>query len=320
VKASQFNALFAENDDEPINSEGYPGVYTPLIGNGYLSHSKGVRSDTYFISGLFNGETTSPSHRARIPATFAVTINNSSTTGTLLDMQEATFYRRGNLTNMGDFYELRWYAHMTHKHLYVMEIEIYFNEDSDTENVIIDFSNNAGRPSDDINFKSEEVVVNGHSIDFKCGETLIPETSTSGSHTVCVASSRIRDPLIVSRKEGGRVFTYITAVYTSLESGSDASDIRNLALQGYEEATKLISQAQLRSQHVMSWASLWESGIEVMGDQRSDVAVAVNASWFAILSSVRDDWPHGLAPGGLTNYYNGHSFWDTEVCTSVFVI
>jgi hypothetical protein len=79
VKIAQQNALFAENDDERINAEGYPGMYTPLIGNGYLSHSKGVRSDTYFVSGVFNGETTSPSHRARIPATFAVTVDNSST-------------------------------------------------------------------------------------------------------------------------------------------------------------------------------------------------------------------------------------------------
>jgi trehalose/maltose hydrolase-like predicted phosphorylase len=45
---------------------------------------------------------------------------------------------------------------------------------------------------------------------------------------------------------------------------------------------------------------------------RPDVATAVNASFYAILSSVRDDWAYGLAPGGLTNYYNGHSFWDTE--------
>ena len=101
VKVENYNALFAENDDDHINLEGYPGIYTPLMGNGYLSHSKGVRSDTYFISGLFNGETTSPSHRARIPATFAVTVDNTSTTGTLLDMKEGTFYRRGNLTDGG---------------------------------------------------------------------------------------------------------------------------------------------------------------------------------------------------------------------------
>ena len=52
------------------------------------------------------------------------------------------------------------------------------------------------------------------------------------------------------------------------------------------------------------------TGIEISG--RPDVAKAVNASLYAVLSSVRDDWAHGLAPGGLTNYYNGHSFWDTE--------
>ena len=38
-------------------------------------------------------------------------------------------------------------------------------------------------------------------------------------------------------------------------------------------------------------------------------ALAANASLFAILSSLREEWAYGLAPGGLTNAYNGHSFW-----------
>lgn len=38
-------------------------------------------------------------------------------------------------------------------------------------------------------------------------------------------------------------------------------------------------------------------------------AVAANASVFALMSSVRSDWHYGLSPGGLTNGYNGHSFW-----------
>ena len=84
-----FDALFSENDDGIIGENGYPSSgYTPLMGNGYFSHTQGVRSDTYFIAGVYNNQSTSPSHRARIPATMAFTIPKSNTTGTLLQMKE----------------------------------------------------------------------------------------------------------------------------------------------------------------------------------------------------------------------------------------
>ncbi len=70
------NALYSESDLAPIQSNGYPGIYLPLIGNGYMSQDKGVRSDTMFVSGIFNNKTTSPSHRARIPASFAITVDD----------------------------------------------------------------------------------------------------------------------------------------------------------------------------------------------------------------------------------------------------
>jgi hypothetical protein len=37
--------------------------YMPLLGNGYLAQA--ADDDTVFVSGVFNGEATSPSHRAR---------------------------------------------------------------------------------------------------------------------------------------------------------------------------------------------------------------------------------------------------------------
>merc|ERR1712226_1193038 len=42
-------------------------------------------------------------------------------------------------------------------------------------------------------------------------------------------------------------------------------------------------------------------------------AVALNSSLYAILSSIRADGPaFSISPGGLTNGYNGHVFWDCE--------
>ena len=77
-----------------MQDNGYPGIYLPLIGNGYLAQDKGVRSDTMFVSGIFNNQTTSPSHRARIPAVYAIEIANGvSTDGALLDLEKGIYYR-----------------------------------------------------------------------------------------------------------------------------------------------------------------------------------------------------------------------------------
>jgi hypothetical protein len=102
AKVASFNAFFGANDDGVMNPEtGFPkDLYLPLIGNGYLAHAKGVRGDAMYVSGIFNGETTSPSHRARIPAELAVQIDGSTTTGCLLDVQD------GNDVVSGSFYQL----------------------------------------------------------------------------------------------------------------------------------------------------------------------------------------------------------------------
>ena len=215
---------------------------------------------------------------------------------------------------MGDWYELRWYAHMNFRHIYVMELEVHVVSDS----VTVQFSNNGGKDSEDIDFHTEELNIKEHLVVMSCGSTLEPETVDTKSVAVCMASSDIRSPVTVTREEDNKVFTYLTALYTSLDSEAEVEveDTRTQTVQEFTTAL-LMTPALLRRLHVRSWARLWESGVEVVSSREDSavaVAVAVNASWFAILSSVREDWAYGLAPGGLTNYYNGHSFWDTEVC------
>jgi trehalose/maltose hydrolase-like predicted phosphorylase len=62
----------------------------------------------------------------------------------------------------------------------------------------------------------------------------------------------------------------------------------------------------LLEEHVDGWRQLWENRIEVEGDVY--LASAVNASLYFILSSIREDWPHGLSPGGLASGgYHGHT-------------
>jgi trehalose/maltose hydrolase-like predicted phosphorylase len=68
------------------------------------------------------------------------------------------------------------------------------------------------------------------------------------------------------------------------------------------------SWAKSDAEHAAAWDEVWAGGIEVEGN--ATIAAAVNASLFAIVASLRADWPYGVSPGGLThNAYCGHSFW-----------
>lgn len=63
--------------------------------------------------------------------------------------------------------------------------------------------------------------------------------------------------------------------------------------------------AALMRQHQRGWAVQWSGGVEVQGN--ATVARAANASLYYIRSSVREDWPYSLSPGGLsTDAYHGH--------------
>jgi hypothetical protein len=281
-----------------------------LIGNGYLSHAKGVRSDYMYISGVFNGETTSPSHRAKIPATYAVTVDNSKTIGALLDVRQGSYHRRGYVSDTnGAWYELRWYAHREERGLYVLEVDVHNDlREAVTLQLRNAFFHGQYRSEDfqfDASFSSQGSI---------CGHTLIPETSGGPAHTVCVAQTLVPDALSVGADQPFASFSFVSAYRTSLDVDTTASaspvDAVRAAAEG-DLARAQAAAATLYATHVDGWRALWQrSNIHVEG--RPDVGQAVNASLFAIFSSVRDDWAYGLAPGGLTNYYNGHAFWDTE--------
>ena len=301
-KINSFNAFFGESDDGRLNTDGFPtNVYLPLMGNGYISHANGVRSDTMYISGVFNGETTSPSHRARLQAPLAVQVSNTTTTGILIDISTGTYHRRGTFdSDPSSWYELRWYPHRENRYIYVLEFEPHFT----TSTLPVHFEQNLGLPSVDFDMRAGVTIDNDAGL--SCGLTRIPETTGGPKIEVCAATTKIPSSLTLQALDSGNVITFISAYATSL----DATEVSQSCRERYRTAKSIAQKGQLYDGHVAAWAKLWTSGIEVSG--RPDVAKAVNASMFAILSSVREDWPYGLAPGGLTNYYNGHSFWDTE--------
>jgi protein-glucosylgalactosylhydroxylysine glucosidase len=265
-----------------------------------------------FISGIFNDEMTSPSHRARIPATFAIMVNNSQPIGVLMDVRSGSYHRRGYLTeSLTSWYELRWYAHRSERSLYVLELDVHneYNQDL-TINLVntvplfqsTDFTFNTQQRKKVLNTEASSI----------CGTTKIPETSNGPRHTVCITADTVPNQIIIKATEKVVTYNFLSAYRTSLDITTTTTEeaIQQASMEEYNKGKTLYENGQLYLTHIQAWDLLWQSGIEING--RPDVAIAVNASFYAILSSIRSDWAYGLAPGGLTNYYNGHSFWDTE--------
>jgi trehalose/maltose hydrolase-like predicted phosphorylase len=143
------------------------------------------------------------------------------------------------------------------------------------------------------------------------GSTLVAETNSSGLQAVCVLTTDLpaSGALAVSADEPFATAYFLTVVRTSIET-PDPADLVSAAQADFAQASALAAQGTLRSSHIAEWAeTVWPAGDET---DRFDVARAVNSSLYAIVSSFRVDRPFGLAPGGLTNGYNGHSFWDVE--------
>jgi protein-glucosylgalactosylhydroxylysine glucosidase len=131
-------------------------------------------------------------------------------------------------------------------------------------------------------------------------------TETASASAVVVAVVADAPPASLTLPPGG-VARFMASFCTSL----DESDPVAAATAAYVDAMGVERRA-LWAAHAAEWAQLWSSGVDVDGG-RLDVARAINASLYYILSSIRSDAPHSLSPGGLaSNSYNGHTFWDTE--------
>ena len=84
----------------------------------------------------------------------------------------------------------------------------------------------------------------------------------------------------------------IAVVATSLHSSQPEKE----ALAAY--AATMPRAPGLYASHAAAWSSLWQSGLELSGGRR-DAAVAINASLYYLLSSVRHGAAVYLSPGGL---------------------
>eukprot|EP01114_Cavostelium_apophysatum_P022690 TRINITY_DN8295_c0_g1_i1.p1 TRINITY_DN8295_c0_g1~~TRINITY_DN8295_c0_g1_i1.p1 ORF type:complete len:699 (+),score=116.92 TRINITY_DN8295_c0_g1_i1:246-2342(+) len=265
------------------------------VGNGYIATVIG--SDTQYIAGVYNGlNSVTPSHRARIPATTAITINNMDAYGSALDLERGIFYRR---SWSGECVaEQRWYAHRSLRNLLVHEIEVSSGSSS---KCVVELSSEPGAPSQDFrfsNYTSDNYV-------FTQGQIRITEEMNSSRVGVAYVSTLVPSEIVVVGKNLQKTSYFFTTTYTTLETDDPLTAC--LALMKLAEG----EQETLLAGHISAWYDLWSSRIEVSGDL--PLAQAINSSLYYILSSVRADWEYAPSPGGLaSNGYNGHAFWDSE--------
>ncbi|MCM1292602.1 MAG: glycoside hydrolase family 65 protein [Bacteroides sp.] len=115
------------------------------------------------------------------------------------------------------------------------------------------------------------------------------------------------DSLSIVLKTGQRASMYaVGAVCSSVEFSDPYNEADRQVIyalhQGYD---------RLLRQHNGAWHKLWQSRVEIDGDD--DLSRLVNASLYNLYSSIRAGSRRSIAPMGLTSdKYYGHIFWDAD--------
>lgn len=270
------------------------------ISNGYVGWR--LDSNIMYVAGVFNGPNgtfKSPSHRAAVTAPLNLRLAGElSANGSALDLRGAVYRRRSARL------EQRWYAHRARRHLLVHELQ---NLGADNAAATLTGGVAAGITKKDIKFALSAANVTRPDgtrveVDVMVGATRVTESPSASKVTVAVVSTRVPRTAFVLTPGATRSF------YAVVRTSLDAADPKADAL---AEFAALPSASDLAASHADAWRALWSGGLEVEG--RPDVARAINASLYYILSSVRADTPFSLSPGGLpSNAYLGHAFWDCE--------
>lgn len=269
------------------------------MANGYLGTV--IMNDTVYISGVYNGQGANgiqgPSHRAVIPATLSISVANSVTIALGLDLKEAIVYRLGEITTADGTaqFQQRWFAHQTLPGLLVSTLEF-----TSVSGIVQISLNLTTLTSPDIAFSTEPGPTGSF---LMSGLTNYAEENFTKRTEVAVCTSDLPELLILTEPTN---YTFLAAYSTSL----DSSEPRLKAAELWTGSV-LLPIEQLLEGHVAAWAKLWQAGLEAEGNLT--VALALNSSLYYLLSSVRQDWPYGISPGGIpVDAYNGHVFWDSE--------
>ncbi|KAK9823243.1 hypothetical protein WJX72_001319 [[Myrmecia] bisecta] len=281
-------------------------LHFPPVGNGYLATVVG--SDTVYVAGVYNGRAAqqdTSTHRARIPAMAAFSINGLEPIELSLDLQRAVVKQHSRLADYDVSAVQSWYAHRARPSLLIHEAQF----STGAQAVDLSLQNHPGPPSPDFAITPPQPVSfpagDAANATLTVGLTTEPEQQFGPSVTVAIVTTVLPADFLLPRNTQRTVLS-ITAIRTSL----DAADPAQAALDDY--AAAWAQRDSLAAQHEAAWATLWQHSVEVEGDV--DLAQKVRSSWYYLLSSIRAEVPHSLSPGGLaTDGFGGHVFWDTEV-------
>lgn len=296
--------------------------YWPEVGNGFLATVPGWGS--LHVGGLYNGHC-GDTTKARFPSPAALSIDGGTAVAGGLDTLRGFFTRRWVLADGATEVEVRTWAHRTRKHVLVVDVSLVAGSYAAMNVTSLwdpaaptDVPGNgcAGRFSVDLAFGAPE----GSAPAVFSGATV--RASDAGEVPNVTVALDIVPPTIILSPSTPRV-RFLTAVATSIDfpgGAGSVADVAALARAEYASAASLSWDALLQ-EHVSAWAVLNLAGIDIApaSDDPADVAFAADiesharASTYYLFSSLRDDHPHGISPGGLASQnYQGAIFMDAD--------
>lgn len=269
----------------------------PSVGNGYLSHV--IDSPYLYIADVYNGEAVSknPTHRAAVPNVQAIKVGGKLIRSSL-DPRNGVFTRLYSAED-GCTITQAFYAHRTRRNILVQPILV--NNTLSSINQVISFSS-LQQPSNDLIL---------HKIDQHDSYKMTTYLTRQGEEpntpiaTIVVVTGFLEPYLCPGNALCA--LPIITSIFTSFESYHPERD----AVQEYLKARQEVLTKPFFEEHQQAWHNLWQGNIKVEGNPK--LANAVSSSLYYLLSSVREDVPFSISPGGLaTPLYNAHVFWDAE--------
>ena len=292
----------------------------PSVGNGFVSTIVG--SDDVYMAGVFNSrDSPQKSHRARLPSAhrLAVTMDASPSVRSAwaLDTRNGCWLERHD-SDIASV-ERRFYAHQQIRGLLVSDYTI-------RASTPVNLSINASQAdparwlqSVDFAFGSVQRISRGASGFAACthaAETGSPGWNATHKPAGCTNVSVVYStpPTVAVLAAGLSRLRFVSA------HASNLSDPQPWQAALAAHASAIAAGEELYASHAAAWAALYDAStsggsVSVHGPHGESVELTrvVAASYYALLSAARADWPHGLSPGGLsTDGYEGHTFWDQE--------
>jgi hypothetical protein len=330
---AQSDMLYFGGDDSALS----PPLYAASIGNGHLATVLGATE--FRVAGVFSGlGSTTPSHRAALPALWpqvVAPLNASASSASsaaepdtvlqplcaALDMQRGVYLRRMRATSRATgataIVEQRLYAHRARPTLLVVELEVLEAPPAFSFALSLSATTmNANASANDAVFV-DATAGSGAPPGFVAalGTVTVAETPATARTRIGIVYARAPASIVLSSgsASSGR-YTLLTAVCTTLNDTAGDPVAAAVADMAAANAAMGADGRALLVEHVDAWAALNHAGVSLPDGSRADVARAINASLYYLRSSMREDRPYSLSPGGLAGGgYEGVRDFSTDI-------